>query len=380
MFDELIRGREAYVSASNNGHFPDWNAANTFTSTLYGYPYAQSTQGYVAPQLDVTVNTAAYKHNAGDDTMEYETVNSKGKVKVKKLSNGFTIDNQVENYNDNGEIAFATITYSTKSYSGTAIIPGSDYTNGRYDKHFKHIIKLPGCSKAELNTLIGFKLKTSPCQKQKLFPHQGICEFENGVVSFAINPGFIKEVEKYISPSVLKRKPLVGFASAEQVIDIWRMTFCQHPVFCYLSNKYIMSLLMYFLNSAGIVIRNLDMLKPSKNQLGLTEEKLIAMLSTNNFHKYPVPTLESGVETIEREYSEVYDGIFLVKDQSFADEVCKIIDGVKAVIRCIHNNTGRCLPMIISQNAGYTAIKFASENAIIIDIEDVTVDYTAEEI
>ena len=109
MFNELTKGCELYSSTPDTARFPDWNAANSSSPNLYGFPYTQSTQGYVAPQFDVTVNTASYKHNSGTDTMEVERINSKGKVRVKRLSNGFSIGNVVENYNDSGEIAFAIL-------------------------------------------------------------------------------------------------------------------------------------------------------------------------------------------------------------------------------------------------------------------------------
>ncbi len=380
-FDEFARGHELYGSVQNNGRFPDWNTANTSTPTFYGQPYGNTIPGYVAPQLDVAINTVLYKYNNVDDTMEIETVNSKGKVKIKKLSNGFAITDRTESCDDIGETVFATITYSTKTFSGITIIPGNDYTDGKYDKHFEHIVRLPGCSKAELNALIGFAINTASCQKQILFPHQGICEFENGVINFAGNPGFIKEIEKYISPSVLKRKCAVSFVPEEQIKAEWRKFFCQQPALCFLSNWYIMGLMQYFLKQAGINIRDFLCIKPSNMASDLTEEKLTTMFSTNNFHKYPVITLESGEETIKNEYSEVYDGVFLVKDRSFADEEHKIIDGVKAVIRCIRaNNACRNVSVMVSKNAGYIAVNLASENAVIINTKGVAIDYTAEEI
>ena len=382
--DELTRGREPYGFVQNNGCFPDWNAANTATPAFYGRPYGNPIPGYVAPKLDVTVNTVSYKHNSGDDTMEIESISNKGKSKIKKLSNGFAVTNRIENYNDIGEIGFAVITYSTKSYSGITIIPGNDYKSGKFDKYFEHIVKLPGCSKAELNALIAFALKVAPCQKQKLFPHQGICEFENGAIEFSCNPGFSREIERFIPSSVLKRKALVSFSNEEAVKTAWTRIFSKHPILCYLSNQYLMALLMYFLNCAGIYVSDFQCIKPSDKPDGLTTEKLTAMLSTNNFHKYPVPTLESGRDTIEKEYSEVYDGVFLINDSSFADEENKMIDGFKAVIRCIRkcekSNNGRNISMIISKNAGYTAAKIVPENVVIIDTEGVELNFSEDEL
>lgn len=169
MFNELTKGHEFYSSTPDTARFPDWNAANSSLPNLYGFPYTQSTQGYVAPQFDVTVNTASYKHNSGTDTMEVERINSKGKVRVKRLSNGFSIGNVVENYNDSGEIAFAILSYSTRTHNYVTIIPGEDYNAGKFDKHCEGIIRLPECSKSEINALIGFEIKTAPCKKQKLF-------------------------------------------------------------------------------------------------------------------------------------------------------------------------------------------------------------------
>ncbi len=370
MFDELTKRR-----------FPDWNAVNMSAPTLYGYPYGSPTTGYTPQQLDVTVNNTSYKRNSVDDTMEIEFINSKGKVKIKRLTNGFSIGNVVENYNDSGEIAFAILHYYTRKVNYVTIIPGEDYNTGKFDEHCEGIIRLPGCSKSELNALIGFEIKTAPCQKQKLFPHQGICEFENRVISFACNPGINKEIEKYIPLSVLKRKTLAGFVSEEQVMENWRKIFCQHPVLCFLSNWYIMGFMQYFLNQAGVFIKDFICIKPSNAENGLTEEKLTVSLSTNNFHKYPVPTLISSPDSIEQAHSEVYDGVFLVKDNSFADEKNKIINGVKIMIRCAQkNNSGRNISMILSKNAGYTASKLAPENAIVIDTEGIELDCTAEKL
>lgn len=145
--------------------------------------------------------------------MEIESINSKGEVKIKKLTNGFCIGNVVENYNDSGKIAFAILSYSTQIPNYITIIPGEDYNAGKFDKHCEGILRLPGCSKSELNALIDFAIKTAPCQKQKLFPHQCICELDNSIINFTCNPGIDKEIEKYIPLSVLKRKALAGFVS-----------------------------------------------------------------------------------------------------------------------------------------------------------------------
>lgn len=380
MFNNLFYNHQSYGPTSGNGQLPNWNAADISAPNFYSYPCGNPTPGYAAPTLDVTINTNSYKHNSLDDTMEFAKINNKGKVKIKKLSNGLSITNIIENLNDTGGILFAAVHYTTKTFNGVAIIPGDDYVNGKFEKHFDAVIRMPGCSKSELNSLIAFLLKTAPCQKQKLFPHQGINEMDNGVINFAGNPGFIKELEKYISPSVLKRKGLVSIASEEQVIAEWSRVFSQHPTLCYLSNQYIRALLLYFLDGAGIHTRDFPCIKPSDNPNGVTTEKLTAMLSTNNFHKFSVPTLDSGKNAIEKEYSEVYDGIFLINDSSFADEEDKIIDGVKAITRCVTSIKGRNIPMIISQNAGFTVAKLAPDNAVIVDTEGIELNCTAKEI
>ncbi len=380
MFNDLFYNHQPYGSISGNGQLPNWNAADISTPSFYSYPCGNPTPGYVAPMMDVTINTNSYKYNAIDDTMEFVKINNKGKVKIKKLSNGFNITNIIENLNDTGEILFAAVHYTTKTFSGVAVIPGDDYVNGKFEKHFDAVIRMPGCSKSELNSLVAFLLKTAPCQKQKLYPHQGMNEMDNGFINFAGNPGFINELEKYISPSVLKRKGLVSIASEEQIIAEWSRVFSQHPMLCYLTNQYISALLLYFLDGAGIHTRDFPCIKPSDNPNGVTTEKLTAMLSTNNFHKFSVPTLDSGKNVIEKEYCEVYDGVFLINDSSFADEEDKIIDGVKAVIRCVTSIKGRNIPMIISKNAGFTAAKLAPDNAIVINTEGIELNCTAEEI
>lgn len=142
-----------------------------------------------------------------------------------------------------------------------------------------------------------------------------------------------------------------------------------------------MGIMQYFLNQAGIFIKDFICIKPSNAENGLTEEKLTVSLSTNNFHKYPVPTFISSPDSIEQARSEVYDGVFVVKDNSFTDEKNEIINGVKTMIRCAQkNNSGRNISMILSKNDGYTASKLAPDNAIVIDAEGVELDCTAEKL
>lgn len=372
-----------------NTNFPDWNAiAPTDYSYGYGYGYGYAcddpTPGYVAQKLDVTVNTTSYKHDIVDDTMEIESINSKGKVKVKKLCNGFDIVYDVENYGAAGEIVYSAVIYNTKTFSGVAIIPGSDYVNGKYAKHFENIVRYPGCSKAELNDLIGLKIKTAPCKKQRLFPHQGINVIKDGRLEFAYNSGFVEEIEGFMSPDVIKRKKLASFSDEEAVKRSWAAIFGKHPVLCFLSIYYLLSLLKFFLESAGIIVKEFLCIMPSDKPCGLTKEKLIPMLSTDNFHRFPLPRLESGGEAMEKAHSGVYDGVLLIEDTAFADEEDVIIDGVKGVIRCTRNagraGGGRNVPMILSKSAGYTAAKLAPDNVVIIDTEGVELNYTVEEI
>lgn len=366
-------------------HIPDMGNTPLSLPGFHGYPRTEPTPRYIAPlDLDVTVNTSSYKYNPIDDTMEISKINNKGKVKVRKLTNGFTIKSKTENYDNDGVLVFVSVEYTTRTGSFVTLIPGDDYVNGRFEKYFTGIIKLPGCSKSENNSLIGFQIKLALCHKQNLFPHQGICELGNGMLSIGGNPGYPKELEAFVAKDVLKRKKPVMHTFEDEIKSRWVNTFGKHPILRFIILLYVLSIMMYFVIKSGFRIKESFYIIPSTDPRELTTEKLIAMFSTNDYHRFPVPLLEDGSKILEKEYSEIIDGPFVVKDNTFADEEAKRIDGVKTIFKCVNNSVcaGNCrnIPIIISKNAGITAVKLDSENVVIIDTADIKFDFSEEQI
>lgn len=96
------------------------------------------------------------------------------------------------------------------------------------------------------------------------------------------------------------------------------------------------ALFQYFLRKAGLNVQQYIICEPSET---LGEDKLKAMLATNDIVNFKVPSLSSGEDKILKEQELVFDGICLFIDDSFADEENKILSGLKAITKAVRQSS-----------------------------------------
>lgn len=348
----------------------------------YGYPYGEDNSGYTIPFKNITIYNVAYKLDPLSDTYGKEISNNKGKVKVQPLTSGFNIVCTYKNYTSDKELRFVMIEYMTKGKFHTVVMPGDDYIKDKFNKYLKEIFRYPGCTKSQFNDLVSFILQTAPSQDITLFSHQGWNELDNSDLTFAANPNNIYIPHYLISESVKRRKSSQMLHPAPEIINNWLNIYTRDLVLMFFSYYRTGSLLQYFLRQAGINVTQYLIAEPSDT---IEKKELAAMLATNDTDICPIPTLESGSETVLKELGYVFDGIALYTDDSFADEEKKRIEGLKTIIRTvkqeiISEETGRNLIAIISDNAAYTATKLASDSVIVINTYEIPIDVDANQI
>lgn len=345
----------------------------------YGMPVS-SPYGAATPSIKTTETFTDYRGNFYYDCMELVKISSTRKVKISRLSSYFNINRVVENYNISGEIVFSTISYSTKTSTGLAVVPGCDYQNGKLEKYFDGIARLPGCSKSDLNLMLEFYVKSANHQKELLCPHQGFNADANGNIVFSGIFSISDCMAKYFPTSVKKRKVLTPIGNPIIPVSQWQATFNTSAELIFLSCLRISCLLLYVFKLSNFMPSVKVCIQPSENPNGLSKEKLTALFSTNDTNKYPPVQLDAGKRIIMQECSEVYDGPFLVVDNCFADEEDKVLDGAKSIVKCVDLNIGRNIPIVISANAGSYLSNNKPENLVFLDVGDVDTSVSAAEI
>lgn len=383
-FNNNFNGIFPYVPHSNpnwDGQF-NYRGTDNYSSDAYGYPYGEINSGYTTPVNNVTIDKVAYKFDPISDTYGKEVSNNKGKVKVQPLTSGFSIIRTYKNYNTDKELRFVVIEYMTKGKQYSVIMSGDDYIKDKFNKYIKEIFRYPGCTKSQFNDLVSFMLQTAPSQDIMLFSHQGWNELDNNDLTFATNPMNVYIPHYLISASVKRRRKLQLFHSVSEILKNWIDIYSKDPALTFIGYYRIGSLLQFFMRQIGINVKQY-LITELSDVIGKNE--LTAMLATNDTDIFPIPTLESGEETVLRELSYVFDGIALYTDDSFADEERKRIESLKAIIKAVRHETiseetGRNLVAIISDNAAYTATKLASDNVIVINTYGVPLEVDANQI
>ncbi|MBQ6944574.1 MAG: type IV secretion system DNA-binding domain-containing protein [Ruminococcus sp.] len=354
---------------SGNGYSAD----NTNYFYSYGYPQGNVNYGYVAPVSDVTINQVSFKFDPVTDTWCREEANSKGKVKIKTLTSGFTIIGVYKNNTFNGDLRFVVINYISRGKSYSVLMSGDDYIRERFHKYFRDILRYPGCTKSLFDTLVSFLLHTAPSQDFILFEHQGWNEFEDGKLSFAFDDPYIPR--SMLSESVRRRKVAQLTHSPQEIIDSWLKVYANNPTTKFLGYYRIGSLFQHFLHSEGVNICQYLIAEPSEK---FTGKMLEVLLATGDIRNYPITTLEAGEDNVIKEYNLVFDGTVLFKDDSFADEENKRSDSLKTITRLVRqeasNDGGNGLIAVISNNAAFTATRLSAENVIVINTDGTNID------
>lgn len=370
-----------FRSGNFNNH-PQAMMNNSQVHQAYSSGYVESRRGYIPPPInDITLKQATFKFNMNLNAWTYEQFNNKGKATIIPIAQGMTLDN-VFYIMECRELKWIVLTYPVNGDDVPDIIPAEAIYKGRIAKYVTHANKIIGCPDKLYNELLCFLIRTSSNVKTlTLFPHQGWNYLEGSGV-YVQSPDETDPLFKLVSKSVLRRKLAKISCNAADIVAKWSELYLIHPALTFIGLLKIGSLLQYFFNSAGLFIHQLFIIEPSSN-VGV--DKLTAMLAPNNDPEYPLPTLDADKEVLLKEFSYIYDDVALCVDRTFADEEDKIADNIKDLLRAViwdnkDEKSGRNLKVVISDNAAYTAVKTAPDNVVILNMDDVELNKTPEEI
>lgn len=356
----------------------DWFGQNHYnpSNLSYGYPYGEPYNGCVPYAPDITINHETYKYDPLTDSWGKEISNNKNKVKVETLTGGFSIIRKLENKSPDSGRRFVILEYTTKKGVYAPLIPNEDYIKEKFHKYLKEIFRYPNCTKRKFDALVAFLLQSVPTQDIMMFPHQGWNETENGELDFASDPQYVNIPRSLLSPSVKRRKLFPLIHSPQEIIQKWLDIYGKNPTLQFIGYYHIGSLFQHFFRQAGLYVHQYLIVEPSE---GLDDDKLKAMLATNDIDNFPVAVLSSGEDKILAELKLVFDGIALYIDDCFADEEKEMISGLKAITRAVRgealkDDRGNGLAVVISKNASYTATRLYRDNVIVINTDGIEVE------
>lgn len=350
--------------------------------TSYQCSCMESRRGYVPPPInDITIRQTTFKFDMNLDAWVYEQSNSKGKTTIIPIARGIP-PNDILNIKERDELKCTILAYPVNGDNGSDIVPAEDFYKGKIAKHVTHINKIPGCSDKLYNELLCFLIRTFPnANTLTLYPHQG-WNYLDGIGLYVQSPDKTDPLFKLVPEGVLRRKLAKITIGTEHIVNMWLNLYMKHPALMFIGGLKIGSLLQYFFNSAGFFIQQLFIIEPSEN---VSADKLTAMLAPNNDPENPLPTLDSDSKTLLKECGYIYDDVAVCIDRTFADEEDKIADNVKELLKNViwdnkDEKNGRNLKVIISDNAAYTAVKTAPDNVVAINMDDLELSNSVEEI
>ena len=255
-------------------------------------------------------------------------------------------------FGEPGSIGYI-VEYSSQGKDWCDFLPADTISSWKYHKHL-HIPKFPAASYSDLDAVIGWKLDKFPTRTSlTLYDRQGFFLSSDGTLAFAQPLRLQGMPPKFVSKSLQKRRqyPLAPWADDPEriVSEFWRICF-QDPILKFVGLYTTASLFLAVIppeQRKELAFLNLVI------QDKAVEEKVIAMINTNDLTRYAVPELGMGAKALETELNDVFDGVAVVVDHCFADEETAIHEGTKAIIRA--SRAGRKLVVSISEKVGGVA-------------------------
>ena len=247
-----------------------------------------------------------------------------------------------------------SVEYSSQGNDWCDFLPADAIGSRKYHKHLHGIPKYPAASNSDLDAVFGWKLDKYPSRTSlTLYDRQGFFLSSDGTMAFA-QPLRVQGLPpKFVSKSLQKRRqyPLAPWADdPERIVSaFWRICF-QDPILKFVGLYTTASLFLAVIppeQRKELAFLNLVI------QDKAVEEKVIAMINTNDLTRYAVPELGMGAKALETELNDVFDGVAVVVDHCFADEETAIHEGTKAIIRA--SRAGRKLVVSISEKVGGAA-------------------------
>lgn len=324
---------------------------------------------------DLTHERASFKFDPATSRWVKEVSNSKGKVKVQDLTEGFIIPHLSKVLSEEMELRFVIIDYITNGKQYSCIIGKEDYLHERYHRCLIKIMRYPSCTKHLFNELVRFAINQAQTQEIILYSRPGWHEFPNGEIIYAYEPKNSYLPDKLLSKGVKLYKLLIPLHSPDMIISNWKKAVQSDGRLTFCGMYRCSSKLKYFISQAGVHNGKIPIISPSAD---CTEEALTAFCATRDIAEVPLTNLVDGEKAVVEEQGYNCDGVSLYVDHSFADESKKVIDGLKAILRGAER--GRSLPAVISQNAALTAMKLAPNVFLTIDTTGITVEQTPGEL
>ncbi len=355
----------------------DWQQANA-TATPWVWQ-----SDFVRPdpkprRIEIEEEHCAYVFDTLRNLYIEQCISSKGKVRSRPMTNGFSIDLLEEFAYQFGGLSFVRITYRVNGEIFKPIIPADDYLAQRFDRYLTHIIRLPGCTRRQLNDLIAWLLKSVSRWEIKMFSRQGWNDGEDGNCVFVTWSPRYDIPEDRVPRSVLKRSTIPLADSPVDVIARWKRIYTGDPVLQFIGYWRLAAVLLCELERAGVKNRRVLFVSPSKD---LDAEKLAIMFETDDPDRFPAPALDA--KNIREELQDTWDGVAVFVDRLFPDEEDKRTSAVKSLLRAQQGEfaeKGRNLVAVVSDSAAMTARRLAPQFVFEVETDGVRCEATRDEI
>ena len=323
------------------------------TSYLYGYA-AQSRQVYQPPVTERQSSSVVYDFSRGELAIERYKQNSQGKTKQTRKAVCQRFDLQATyslSLPGESQLLGELIQYVASGITRCGWVPSADNCGTKYHKYLPGICKLPAASYAELDEVIGWMIEVCPNRhKLTLYDRQGFFSLPNGVLAFA-QPLAIEGLPPKLVPESLQKRrqyqmnPMQN--DADQIVEQF-CQLCSHSFAMQLVGLYLASslFLLFFPEEITRDLAFLNFVVQDKT----AEDKLTAMLCTNDLSRDAVPELGIGTKKLEAELNQVYDGVAVAIDHCYADDEAAVHEGTKAILNA--RRSGRKLIATISDKIG----------------------------
>lgn len=321
-----------------------------------------------------------YFYDPVTNTMNCEVKKGNGKSLITPLTPGFKIGD-IDDVSEIGsrEIKNVIIEYFTdRKYK--AFIPIDDYYNDKFHPYMEGVHRLPGCTKSQFNALCSHMVKSFPHNRIEIYPRQGFIKISTDSVAFGAYLNTSDVVSELLPDSVKMRPIFPPYRNHIGVITRWSNIFRSNNNLKQIALSAVGSLLGFILYDESVIPEQLLVISPSSD---IDEEKLEAMLCFNDTKVYPVPTLEISEKDVLNYLSQIYDGMAVFKDHSFADDSSKVEESMKRLIKVLRRDygkqsVGRNIIAIISENAAYVANHIAPEKVISLSMEGIQLEFDSE--
>lgn len=261
------------------------------------------------------------------------------------------------------------IRYRANGKQYFANIPYTAVQSGKYHKYMDGISKLPDASNKELNEVIKWAINRCEFKMDlTVAKTQGFSTSQDGTLLFAEAPD-IQDLPSNVVPESLRKRRRCHLDPSFDVQDQIIAQFCRicsQSAAMKIAGLYLVASLLLIFFSQDIVSNHAFLNFVVQDRMA--EEKLTALLSTNNLTKYAVPELGINANKLEAELNQVRDGVAVVADHCFADESATVRAGTKAIIRA--NKTGRKVIAAFSDKIGYIANQLEEDCCISIPAAD----------